>query len=47
MSNCEGTVKSLLLGDDRIVEKRVPPLFNLPQCEATAELDPQMNAGEV
>lgn len=41
----EDKAASILLWDDRIVEESVPPLFNFPQCETTAELDPQMNWG--
>lgn len=38
---------SLLLWDDRIVQQSVPPLFNFPQSETTAELDTQMNRGQI
>lgn len=35
------------LGDDGVVEERIPPLLDLPQVEAAAELHAQVHRGQV
>lgn len=40
-------VVELLLGDDGVIEQRVPALLDLPQGETTAEFHSQMNRGQI